>query len=162
MGVCEKTDTNNEKYYLINLVYMKANILKLAAILLILAGSFSSCTGESENDINKHIIGKWELISHGGFYSQWKMLDVVPDGSYVEFLSEGNARNYDSSKNKFHYYRTYKIKDNFIIYDHEKTYEQGRFEYKYTFTEEKLEMTHHQGHTTDLDANHFLIYQRKK
>ena len=143
---------------------MNTKFFKHAAIALLLAGSFSSCANKMNNDPDpaKAILGKWELIGYGGFYSQWKIIANDPGGSYVEFLSNGTARTYNPDKKDFFYYRTYKIDKNFIIYDHEKTIEQGRFEYKYKITKNRLEMTHHQGNTDELSAGQILIYQREK
>ena len=140
-----------------------AAALCVVCTLFLTAGSFSSCThGNNENDLSKFILGKWEMIGYGGFLSQWEIIANDPGGSYVEFLSDGTARNYDPDNKEFFYYRTYKIDENFIIYAHEKTYYEGRFEYKYKFIRSRLEMTHHQGNTNELSAGHIHIYQRKK
>jgi len=86
--------------------------------------------------------------------------DTEPTGNMpTESNSEANG---GQVKDEFWDYETYMIDENFIIYNHEKTYEQGRFEYKYKITRNLLEMTHYQGNTPELYAGKKLIYQRKK
>lgn len=129
-------------------------------IVLMLAGSINSCTEKPKNDLDhaKAILGKWEKVE---FYFQDKIIEVIPDGSYIEFFSDGIVIDYDSEKDEL-YEKTYKIDENFICYDHEKTYEQGRFDYKYKITKYKLEMTMYQGNMSDFISPPKVIYQRKK
>ena len=138
---------------------MTTKIFKYTALLfLLLAG----CSEKNDTDAYKFILGKWELIGHGGFYSQGEIVKNEPDGSYIEFLSDETARTYDSTLDEFYDYKTYQINGSLIIYNHEKTFEEGRFEYKYTITKNELKLTHYQGPTTELSAGQKLIYQRKQ
>jgi len=124
-----------------------------------------SCRSRNKEDVNpqKTILGRWELIGHGGFYTQSKIIAVEPNGSYIEFLLDESVQRYDSKKDEFQVLAlSYLIDENFIIYNPEKPYEQGWYVYKYKLTNEKLEMTHHNGCVEELYSGQILIYQRKK
>jgi len=140
---------------------MKVKIFKNALIALLLAGGFSSCGNKLENDPNKLIQGKWELIGLGTYLTQYEIEKLDPKGYYIEFLSDGNVRNYDPDNEEFHYV-TYIVDESIIIYNHEKTFDEGRNEYKYEIIKNQLKMTHYKGHTTELYQGHILIYQQKE
>jgi len=138
-------------------------MFKIAAIALMLAGSFSSCTpkGSNENEPSKLILGKWELIERRDYTTGFELRAVEPNGNYIEFLSNGTVHVYIATEDKF-YMMTYEIDENILCYYPEKTFDQGRLEYKYEITKNRLKMTLYQGHTLELHSGHIFIYQQKK
>jgi len=132
------------------------------ALCVMMAGSASCLEMNSDKDPAKTILGKWELIGVVGFHTQYKVKTNDPQGSYIEFLSEGSVQTYDSEANEFWDDETYKIDENFIIFNPEKTYEEGRSDWKYKIINNNLEMTHYQGNIEDLFQGIKKIYKRKK
>ena len=129
---------------------MKAKVKILTVILLILAGSFSSCT-KDEFSAQESILGKWELVARGtadGFQH------VEPDGSYFMCLHSGKMITYDSETNVFRE-GTYHIDANFF-------YRNNNWSAIYSFDKDRLTLANIQG--TGFSANNVFIYiyKRKK
>jgi len=133
----------------------KGAVLMLCVLLL--AGGLYSCS--SKNDPAEAILGKWELIAKGAHENAIRT--VEPYGVYIEFLSEGISRVYNPEMDEF-FYRSYKIDKKFIYYNPEKTYEQGRIDYRYSISKNQLKMTYHKisFNITGVDPTIF-IYQPK-
>ena len=142
--------------------FNKKMMLNYIALLLVLAGSFSSC---KNNDLpeEKAIVGKWELISQG--ISEDKMTPVESNGSYSDFFSDGTMGYYNSTTGETNVTGNYRIQSDSLIYNYDKTYEQGRYDYKYEFANSKkqLKLIFVQGIRQDIYPSYYIfIYQRIK
>ena len=100
-------------------------------------------SGCKKTDYAEAILGKWERIAWGA--SENNLKTVEPNDIYMEFLPDGIRRIYDPKEDEL-YYGTYKIGKTYIYYNYEKTYEQGRYDYKYEITKDgHLKMTFDRG-----------------
>ena len=116
--------------------------------------------GCSKTDPGEAILGKWELVAEGE--KKDKMETIEPNGAYMEFLSDGVYRLYYPIEDEY-YCSSYKIDRKFLYYNYEKTYEQGRFDHTYRFTENQLITTYVYGNRQDImGLPNIFIYQRKK
>ena len=122
---------------------------------------FYSCSEKMDTDPKIAILGKWELIGIELWFHKGEMQKIDPNGSYIEFLSNGIRKAYFQEKDEFRY-NTYKIDDKFVYFNHEKTIEQGLFIYQHEFRKNQLKMTYVNGLTDDLSKGEKLYYQRKK
>ncbi len=128
-------------------------------LIVALMAVISGCNKNELSNPTEVILGKWELIAQGAKENEMKA--VEPNGTYTEFFSDGILRFYNPIEDRF-YDGTYKIDKNFLYYGYEKTYEQGRFDYRYRITKNQLKMTYHNG-IIELIYGHptIFIYQRK-
>ena len=135
---------------------MKTKMFKITTVLLMLAGSVSSC---NKNDPAEAILEKWELIAKGETENNMKTIE--PNGVYIEFLSEGISHIYNPETDESHY-RSYKIDKKFIYYNYDRSYEQGRYDYRYNISKGLLKMTYSQGFRVDMAGlPNIFIYQPK-
>jgi hypothetical protein len=136
---------------------MKAKFIFLAIILSVLV--CVSCHDDSNPETA--IIGKWEIVGQSIPDTERTIKTYKPSGYYTCFFSDGIVRYYSPEKIETGN-RTYSIDNDFIYYNYEKTYEEGRHDYKYRITHNILEMEHHQGIVHGMYYRHLIIYKRKK
>jgi len=144
---------------------MKTKLLKLIFLLAIFTVTFSSCKNEYLPD-EKAIVGKWKLISQG--YIENNMISVKSDGAYVEFFPDGTRSYYNPATKKLQITGNFQIQSELLIYNYDKSIEQGRSEFNCAFSHNynQLKLTYVNGIRADiLDVNinpNIIIYQRIK
>ena len=113
---------------------MKTKLMKLILLMLILAGAFTSCKNEYLSD-EKAIVGKWKPISQSSqSIGENKMIPVDSKGEYIEYFSDRTKGYYDTITEKIQINGNYQIQSGLLIYDYDKSYEQGRVDYKCEFS----------------------------
>ena len=114
---------------------MKTEILKLI-ILLSITGVFLSCNNVDLTDpvAQKAIEGKWEKIAEGEYRN--KINPYTPDGTYIEYLSNGTFRIWVNELSSFNVKGTYKIySDSLVTYSGKNRLKSC---YLYSFNEDTL------------------------
>jgi len=127
--------------------------------MVILTGISSSCNEDLFD--RKTIIGKWELISQG--INADNMIPINSNGGrYIEYFSDGTRGYYDTITEEIRINGNYQIRSGLLIYNYDKSYDQGRVDYKCDFihNNNQLKLTFANG-LSDLLFSVF-IYQRIK
>ncbi|GHT72903.1 hypothetical protein AGMMS50262_02980 [Bacteroidia bacterium] len=88
---------------------MKTKLLILAAILLVLAGSFACEKNESEVQVKEFIIGKWQVIAQG--QTEEDIKPITPDNSYTEYFKDGTIGYFNTEVYAKYTDRIYKMDD---------------------------------------------------
>jgi hypothetical protein len=141
---------------------MKTKILKLIAVLTVLATGFAC----EDMSYQKTILGTWREIAYGTYE---KYMTPIPD-EYLElrdclvFFPDGTIKYYNPARNEYFigYFQTYKIEKKFLYLNYERDYDQGRFDYIYEFiNENQLQLTiFRSGLNMIGTAPRVFIYQR--
>ena len=136
---------------------MKSKVIILAIFFSVLV--CVSC----QDDFNPEtaIIGKWELVGQSMIDIERTIKKYKPNGYYFCFCSDGIVRSYTPEKIEY-YRRTYSIDKDFIYFNYEKTYHEGRHDYRYRITQNYLEIEHYRGLVKDMYSKQIVIYKRKK
>jgi hypothetical protein len=139
---------------------MKKLVLVLGLIVV------SSACSKDENPANL-ILGKWELVALGHDEDNIKPIDqafIVAGAPTMEFLSDGGIlRVYYFYAPENPEENSCRIDSEFLYINYEEDYQHGRFDYKYSFYENKLKLVLVHGIITDIFGYPIIyIYQRKK